>query len=861
MRARALIIVVLLVSYGAVGARQPAVRIAATLPLPAEKIADALGIATVDRSHFVLDVIRTLFAVGLPEGDFRQRARFRELMNAPRTEKGEQVPLPLDVSIWRDTLLLRQVPDDQIMAAILSDRATALLYHGLAGMDDETLAWLGPERDTLRVLAKHAGAFGAFGPSVRVQAGKVIVPGGDEAEPIWQALVGADPAKPAAFVRRLFDDEMGYLAWFYDSLAQLDPARLRFALGATLPAGSRVDRARALLEAYKQGGPDWRPETQPFARRTVDPATTLAILAVDADGSPLGPISRGFWDRIFADSGGSPSAIRDAGPGDDTPIDAAWLLSRIHRVPVDVGRRRLEAFLFAQRMFPARRAGDLPEAIVIRGHIAFPALMLTLERSGVRTVPTMTAAIARAEALSVIGDEHRRRNALLQFQAMLAIVERMALSGGLPAIQAGGAVMTLAQIESSNRGYEGRLASWIKTNLVPRLRAAPRETPDLIEDLVIGAIAGVPAEGDAPRFVEWEGRSYRLSSAGAEAVRLHRVRRRQGGPSLTQAVDRAENRKNEDGERVLADTLASIVYAAYLGDPTGAALATSNIALRHDLAMTGSGGARGAWQLPTETHTQKGWRVTGSLLGLDVSLARLALRRMDSTVMPPEPRLVSAERQTASLTVALLNPALLTDAARDEISAAVARGRARLDAIGADRADIDRLARDAGLSSWRREAMAWAAVHDRQQVPLQLSMLELMWLGKPRISEAVALDGWGAAALPLTGCLCLTMPAAGPWETLMGRPALGVLATRGADVGILVAETLATLKMPAEIAPGVIAYVMQEVVDEARPAYFDDWTGFIRATRAVTKDRLADYIAAQAAGGALMAATADDRHH
>jgi hypothetical protein len=157
--------------------------------------------------------------------------------------------------------------------------------------------------------------------------------------------------------------------------------------------------------------------------------------------------------------------------------------------------------------------------------------------------------------------------------------------------------------------------------------------------------------------------------------------------------------------------------------------------------------------------------------------------------------------------------------------------------------------------------MAWAAVHDREQVPAQLSLLELMWLGKPRITETISLDGWGAAALPLTGCLCLMMPRPQPWESLIGRPALGVLATRGADVAILVAETLAALKMPAELAPGVIAYVMQEVVDEARPAYFDDWTGFSRATRAVSKDRLTDYIAAQAAGGALLSAVADDRHH
>ena len=89
MRARALIVVVLLVSYGAVGARQPAVRMAVPLPVRAERIAEALGIASIDRSQFVLDIIRTFFAVGLPEGDLRQRGKLRELLLEPRAGKGE----------------------------------------------------------------------------------------------------------------------------------------------------------------------------------------------------------------------------------------------------------------------------------------------------------------------------------------------------------------------------------------------------------------------------------------------------------------------------------------------------------------------------------------------------------------------------------------------------------------------------------------------------------------------------------------------------------------------------------------------------------------------------------------------------
>ena len=306
--------------------------------------------------------------------------------------------------------------------------------------------------------------------------------------------------------------------------------------------------------------------------------------------------------------------------------------------------------------------------------------------------------------------------------------------------------------------------------------------------------------------MEWEGRRYRVNAARAEELRLHRVRQRQGGVTLGPALQGVLSPQKAGGDRVLADTLTSILYAAYLGDPQGPAVIGGNVALRHELGTVVAIGPRMAWRLPTEGHTSKGWKVTGSLLGLDLALARLSLRRLDSTVMPPEPQLVSAERQTVSTSVALLNPGTLTDATRDEIAAALARGRARLDALDGSEADLEQVAKDAGLSAWRREALRWTIAHDSTNRAALLSVVELMWLGRPRVTAAIALDPWGAATLPLNGCACLVMPPPAPWERLSGRPAQGLLATRGADVSIVVADTLASLGLPSQIAPGVIAY-------------------------------------------------------
>ena len=862
MRARVLILVVLLLSYGAVGARQPAVRMAVPLPAPSNDVASALEITNTDRSHFVLDVVRVLFGIGMLEGDKRQRGALRQVIDAAPNRAGEPVPLPLDASIWRETLLPKPVPNEQLIATILSDRTTALMYHGLAGLDDDTLAWLGAERGTLQYLMKHAGAFAVFGPSIRVRAGEIAVPGGDSAKPVWQALLGADPAKPANFIRRVFSDDEGWRAWFYDSIAQLDEPHFKFALGEWLPAAARQERARALLNVFTEGTSEWNPETQPFSKRQVDPGLTLALISVKPDGAPIGPLHRGLWERVFAHDARQKvtGSLKPNEAEDSASIDAAWLLTRIHRVPVDVSRRRLETFLFGQRMFPTvEPTASLLTAL--QAYVAFPALMLTLERTGVRSLDTINAAAMRAEALSEMGDVDRRRAAMLQFQASLGIVERMATRGGLKRAAAETLVGSLARVPTTSRGYEGKLAGWIRSALLPTLDSVPQETPNHVEDMVLAAMAGVTAGPPPMRLVDWEGRKYRVGAAQAEVQRLHRARKRQGGLALDAALAEIEKTKNDKGELALANALTSILYAGSLGDPDGPALSIENIATRHDLESSNGFGPRAAWRLPSEGHTQKGWRINGSLLGLDTALARMALRRLDATAMPLEPRLVSAERQTAALSVMLLNPLTLTDATRDEIAAALGRGRARLNALSADRSELDVVAREAGLSAWRREALALTAAYDRERLSSQLSLLETMWLGKPRMIEAIDLDSWGAAALPWNGCLCLLMPRPVPWETLTGRPSLGLLATRGADVAILVAEALAAAKLPSELAPGVIAYAMQEVMDQARPAYFDDWPEFTRAASGISRDALADYIAAQAAGGALLPARSSDNHN
>lgn len=869
-RAKLLAVTVLLVLYGAVGARQPAVRASLPLPVPAAAIAAALELPEADTATLLLQITRVLYErpSGQDDEADKRRIALRQVLWTPGEKTTDKVPLPLDPSIWRDTILETKTPDHQLVAAITNDRRTALVYYGLASLDDETLAWLGADRRTLLHVRDEHGVFAAFGRSIRVHGGRVVVPGGPEAEPLWTSIVDAEPDEAGEFVRRVLASD-GRLAFLYDTIAHLDPARQRFALGLHLPEKSRDDRLRALLEAFAKIGPEWRVNERPFLRPAVDGAILLSALAVNENGELQGPRGRRFWDHVFRGDEGFEIPFEEVGKGDIGPddgatADAAWLASRILRVPPTLARRRLDTFLFGQRVLAEATALDLDTAATaLRGAEAFPALALALERIGIREPATYVAAARHAAGLTAMRPAMARHASLLAFQSAVGIVVRAAQHGGLKPDAAGSLVRSLCAVDVAGEGYAGRLALWIQRGLAPALPGSP-DAADPLEAAVLAGMAGLVPDRTLAE-VDWEGRRYRVDPATAEMRRLRRVRQRQGGPTLDAALQGVAaatpgDRTASDPARALGDTLASILYAGHLGDPEGQAVTSGNVALRHDFGSTRAGptdsedtGSSTAWRLPAEDFTgSAGWRVRGSLLGLEAALGRLMLRRLDPAAMPGGPRFASADLQTLVLTAALMNPFAMTDGTRDEISAALGRGRARAAALTSDPMELDRAAKDAGLSEWRRQALAWAIEHDRARLVDRFGPLELFWLGAPRPASLASLGAWGAAMHPLSGRLCLEMPRPRPAEELTGRPTAGILATRYADLALQVADALAALGVPAPVAAGVFEFALQDVIDRCAPAYPDDPAAFGRAAAALSRDQYIDYIAALTAGGALV---------
>jgi hypothetical protein len=822
------------------------IRGSAALPGSVAAFSKGMGLEPADPSTLLLRTIRLLYGRSEP-----QARRLRSTLSALlRTAElgNDRVPLPLTPQLWNEMVPGVVMDHGALVSAILQNRTAALVYYGLSALDDDTLRWVATDRTTLLHFRKHPEIFAVFGRSIRVRDGRVIVPGGRDAEPLWRSLVGADPARPGEFIERVFSGD-GRLAFLYDVIAHLDDAHRRFALGLHLSAGLREARLRSLLSAFTAAAPEWRVVDRPFGRPPLDGAILLSTVDVTTAGSAVPPLTRRLWDRVFRSDDLNDVRYEEISDGELRAVsgllvvDAAWLADRILRLPYAIGRRRLETLLFGQRVFHAVADPESAHvATALRGYLSFPALMITLERVGVTEPQVYVRAAQRAARFNTIQPVAERRAAIAEFQSALELIVRMKRVHEITGDRATSLVTSLIDVEFSPRSsYGAAFVGWLREKLMVEL---PKRAT--LEESVIAGVAGLPSDPGQFPTVEWEGKRYVVNPASGEFARIRAIREAQHEPTLDGAL-------STNNTQALADALISIVYAIHLGDPEGAAVTSSNVALRHDfgLAVSPTGGPSEAWHVPLERFDGKdAWRVRGSLLGLEAALPRLVLRRIDRTAMPGEPTLGSQDRQTLMLTAALSNPFDLTDQSRDAIAAAIAQGRARVAALAADPLQLDAIAAEAGLSEWRTQALAWSLA-ERRDVLRAFSLVELFWLGASGGNIPVGADGWGAAALRLSGCLCLQLPGPSPWEDLAGY-STEVLATRGADVPLKIAETLAALKLPATLGPALAGFVTQDVIDHASLAYPDDWEAFSRAVLEIPLQRMSDYVAALTVSGPLI---------
>ena len=292
-----------------------------------------------------------------------------------------------------------------------------------------------------------------------------------------------------------------------------------------------------------------------------------------------------------------------------------------------------------------------------------------------------------------------------------------------------------------------------------------------------------------------------------------------------------------------------------LGDPDGAALLASNVALRHDFGFgldDGEMRARTLWALPRQDFLPGvPWHVTGALVGLDVALAPLALRRINVDAAADAPRVPSNERDGFAVGLSLMNGRDLKDADRDAITAAISRGERRVAALVAGSEPLQTLADALALDGWRQRQVRWLLENDPSQVRGSFTLAEMVVLGGG--AGEAGLDAWGGPAIYASACLCTRFDSPVHWQLLDGRPQIALMSSIVPDLNLRVAVVLGELRLPSALARPVLSAAIQDFVDEALPLGSHDWLGMSRAAQAVPRQRIEDYVAVAASvGGPLI---------
>jgi hypothetical protein len=802
---------------------------------------------TLDERAFTLPVL----ARGLYDRDQRigiTQARLASVLaeiDARMASPAETVaiPAPLAADIWRDLLPPPTPPaPTDLFQRIITDRNALLLAAGLTATDPSVRLLLMRDRDLLRFLYREAaGAFVLVARRLQLDDQRVVVPGGPRASETWQALVGVSPARPTEFLRALLTRDQGRLAWYYDAIGGFDADRLAAAWPDTT---ARIERATDLYAVFRDTDPQWRIHDQPFRRGVNDPWMIVAQVDV-RDGAVVSPLPQRAWELLFSNSRVNLGQARRALEETHSAVPFHWLARETLATLVRERRFRFESVRLAQRVFrdaPPQAHEDV--ILALNGLRDSRALVFGLERMGIQDADVWAAAVLAARHVS--NDVDDARNAVPTFQAAVALLERLRHVRAIDASAATRLVRSLSAAVRAERRVSRALATWIIDALIPALPRLVR--PDAwtgqtaYESTLLQALAG-PLDRPAPTL-DWEGLTYVVDIVAAEHDRLRAIRELVPSPGLDAAL--ASNRARD-----LTDALTALVYVTALGDPEGPASLSPDVARRHNFGLTGTTAIREElpWSPPEERQGYGPWHVTGSLIGLDLGMSRLFLRRVADQQMPVAPTFTLNDLATLTRSGVGMVATDLLDEHRNELAAAMSRGRARVSAARTVD-DVDALAREAGVSTMARQLLPWIVSRQAEVVPGIFALRDLLWLGQPRLNPA-ELDRWGVAADGLDGRRVLAMPGPAPWEDYGGRSEAGQVTTQVPDLTLRLVEETAALQLPASLVPALLAFALDDYWHDVRARFADDWPRLTRQAATLSSARIEDYVAALTGNGPL----------
>ena len=370
-----------------------------------------------------------------------------------------------------------------ILDAVLDDPETARLYWALSEMDGETRLNL-RQSPGLRKLIAFGPVLDFYGGQISIRAGRVIVPGGAQAETAWKGLVGANPDSPAEFVSRLIEKDEGWLAAYYDALSRVSARQQAY---FTDPV-----RLKRCYEALR--GNDLSPSPVRAAYR---PAPGLLLLVnrlqFEPSGKPIVPGDLEVWKDILRRKNNSSKLGREwakrAGGWNnaDQFVEGMFGLSRVQS---DSGP--LPTYLTISEIDHVRFGGERLNPTTVRiladnfqyFHDQYP---LFTEFPGISNT-SIARFFTIANSLNHISDSDLRSDTLGIFQANVGLWQILARQGQIPAANLNESWLKVTGPFTNIRSRT-QLLDVTRTSLAGLLQASASK-PRLSQGEIIALLAG-----------------------------------------------------------------------------------------------------------------------------------------------------------------------------------------------------------------------------------------------------------------------------------------------------------------------------------------------------------------------------------
>ncbi len=327
----------------------------------------------------------------------------------------------------RDWTILSNKNTGDLIETFLRDPQLSRLYWAVARSDAETRAAL-RQSVGLGKLLPLAAALDFYGSHVCIRSGRVIVPGGADAESAWKDLVGANPDSPKEFVARLLAKDNGWLAAYFDALSRVSHEQ---------QAHFTVVRLRRFYEAFR--GNAISPDA---ARPAFRPAPALLLLVTrlqwEPTGEPYVPGNLEVWKTILRQKSDS-KIVHQWGKRAshlNHPEQLAEAMFGLCRVETETGP--LQIYLMASELASRRSAENRlsPETVLLLASrfTQFSNQYLIFSEFPELTDESITRFVNAAESLGKIPNHTLRGNAMGIFQANVGIWQILARQGQIKSI-------------------------------------------------------------------------------------------------------------------------------------------------------------------------------------------------------------------------------------------------------------------------------------------------------------------------------------------------------------------------------------------------------------------------------------------